>query len=235
VDRQERWYLESLPLAGATVADVGANVGRLSQFFWEHVGPSGRVVSIEPQSENVAAIEARIRESGANNWVVKAVAVSDHAGEVVTRVIDVEYGKNSVVVASPPPRPSPLRGEGDLRTISCRVLQDLVPDATVVKLDIEGHEHAILPAAVPAMDKVKAWALELHMVEGHPLEATLDRFRAHGFELFAAGRKKDDASGAWVSVPAVRELGWQHIPGTRTAVDGVPGLFKMLHVLALRT
>jgi FkbM family methyltransferase len=225
VDQQERWYLESLPLAGEIIADVGANVGRLSQFFWEQAGPAGRLVSIEPQHENVAAIERRIAAVAASNWTVEAVAVSDHDGAVYTRVIDVPYGKNSVVVADD--------GAG-VRGVPSRRLEELVPDATVVKLDIEGHEHVILPAAVPALARVKAWALELHMVAGHPLERTLDLFRGHGFELYAAGRKKDDPSGAWVSVPVARELGWQHIPGTAAAVDGVPGLFKMLHVLALR-
>src|SRR5262245_30132860 len=98
------------------------------------------------------------------------------------RAFDVPYGKNSVVVAA--------GGEG-VREVPCRRLEELVPDATVVKLDIEGHEYQVLPTALPALDKVRAWALELHMVEGHPLEQTLASFAERGYRLYAAGRKRE--------------------------------------------
>jgi precorrin-6B methylase 2 len=65
VDAQERWYLDNIPLKDQVVADVGANVGRLSQFFFDRVSRKGRVVSIEPIPSNIKAIEARIRRAGA--------------------------------------------------------------------------------------------------------------------------------------------------------------------------
>jgi hypothetical protein len=49
---QERWYAEHLPLRDQVIADVGANVGRFSQFFWDASGGSSRIVSIEPPSTN---------------------------------------------------------------------------------------------------------------------------------------------------------------------------------------
>ena len=61
MDDQERWYRDNIDFRGEVVADVGANVGRLSQFFWEAGDAATRVVSIEPLADNVAAIEARIR------------------------------------------------------------------------------------------------------------------------------------------------------------------------------
>jgi FkbM family methyltransferase len=225
MDEQERWYLETLPLAGAVVADVGANVGRLSQFFWEQVGPSGRVVSIEPQPDNLRALDRRVREAAADNWRIEACAVSASEGALLMRAFDVDYGKNSVVAAEP---------VDAVYQVESRRLQDLVPDATVVKLDIEGHEYQVMPSAVPALERARAWALELHMVEGHPLEEALQLFVDHGFSLHAAGKKRDDPTGAWLGVPIAPTLSWAQIPGTPTVVDGLPDVFKMLHVIALR-
>jgi FkbM family methyltransferase len=230
VDDQERWYLDNLPLEGAVIADVGANVGRLSQFFWEHGGKNCRVISIEPQPENVQVLRTRIADSGADNWSVEACAVAATTGTVQMQCFDVEYGKNSVIVEDG------VEGgvDASLRSIDARRLTDLVPDATVVKLDIEGHEYAILPDALRELKHVKAWALELHMMEGHPLETTLQMLRDHGYELYAAGRKRDDPNGPWLSAPLPAGLSWAQFPGTKTTLDGVPGMFKMLHVLALK-
>ncbi|HZO13277.1 MAG TPA: FkbM family methyltransferase [Polyangiaceae bacterium] len=223
MDNQERWYRDNLPLEGAVVADVGANIGRLSQFFWEQVGPQGRVVSIEPQPENLRELERRAE--GHANWRIEACAVSDREGTVLMRTFDVPYGKNSMVVSD----------AGELiREVVCKRLEDLVPDATVIKVDIEGHEYHVLPNAVAALAQARAWALELHMVEGHPLEETLQMFSKAGYRVLAAGRKREDPEGAWLSVRIPVTLSWDKIPGTPTEIDGIPGLFKMLHVLAVR-
>jgi FkbM family methyltransferase len=227
MEAQERWYLENIALDSRVIADVGANVGRFSELFWRHAGAAGRVVSIEPQPENVARIEEKIAAASAANWVVEACAVARVEGSLTMRVFDVAYGKNSVVVTG--------AAGGDVREVRARRLQDLVPGAQVVKLDIEGHEYDILPEAVPALARAEVWALELHMVAGHALEATLKLFVDHGYTLHAAGRKRDDPGGAWVSVPITARLGWGAIPGTPSVVDGLPGVFKMLHVLARRT
>jgi FkbM family methyltransferase len=220
---QERWYLETLPLEGEVIADVGANVGRLSQFFFDHAGPTGRVVSIEPVPDNVRVLEARVRAAASNRWTVVPRAVSTHTGELSLRVIDVDYGKNACVV---PDRPGALR-------VPCTELERLVPDATVVKLDIEGHEHAILPGALAGLGRARAWALELHMVEGAPLEATLGLFAARGYRLSAAGRRRDDPGGPWLDVAIPPSLSWAQIPAAPSE-DGMGAAFKMLHVIARR-
>ncbi|MEZ4442637.1 MAG: FkbM family methyltransferase [Polyangiaceae bacterium] len=226
MDAQERWYREVLRLEGEVVADVGANVGRLSAFFFEAVGPKGRVVSIEPIPANIAAIDKRIRKAGPRakkRWQLKRCAVAPTVGKVRMRVVNAAWGTNAMVTS-----------EGDeLVEVAARPLVDLVPDATVVKLDIEGQEYAILPGALAEMPGVHTWALELHGVEGYPLEETLGLLKEHGFELLAAGQRRDDPK-VWLSLPIDSTLTWDAIPGTPTTRDGLPGVFKMLHVVARR-
>lgn len=141
MDRQEEWYAAHIPLRDQVIADVGANVGRLSQFFWDASGGTSRVISIEPLVENVVAIRERIRAAAAARWTVEACAASSRSGTVSLYVAPHEAGGfNSVV------------GEGKgVRKVRCRPLAALVPDATVVKLDIEGHEYEVLEQALPRL------------------------------------------------------------------------------------
>ena len=216
---QERWYADNIVLRGQVVADVGANVGRLSQFFWDASGGTSRVVSIEPLPENVAAIRERIRAAGSDRWTVEACAVSGRKGSVALAVVQSADGLwNSMVT----------QGKSQ-RTVPARTLSALVPDATVVKLDIEGHEYAVIDEALPKLGRAHTWAVELHMVAGQPLQRVLGAFMAEGFRVFAAGRSADDA---WASEEIAATLDWSAIPATRLRPDG--SAFKMLHVIAKR-
>jgi FkbM family methyltransferase len=216
---QERWYAEHLPLRDQVVADVGANVGRFSQFFWDASGGSSRVVSIEPLPENVAAIRERIRAANTDRWTVEACAVSTRKGSVGLAVQRTsEGGWNSVVTAKAP-----------TRTVPCKPLSQIVPDATVVKVDIEGHEYGVLEQTLPRLSSVHAWALELHRVPEWPLQRTLGALMAAGC-VYAASRQPGEAR--WVSAEISATLDWSQVPVTK--VDPAGREFKMLHVLALR-
>jgi FkbM family methyltransferase len=223
VNRQERWYLDNLPIRGEKIVDVGANVGQLSQFFWDEGARTNEVISVEPVAENIKAIEARIRAARARNkWTLKKCAVSARDGHVALRLIQADWGHNSMVVA-----------DGGV-TVACRRLEAIAPDATVVKVDVEGHEYTFLPQALAAMPNVKAWALELHRVEGHNLEDTLRMFADSNYRLVGAGADKAAPDGPWVNVEITPEWSWESLPGFPTIRDGLPSTFKMLHVLAVR-
>ena len=219
---QERWYADHIPLRGQVVADVGANVGRFSQFFWDASAGTSRVVSIEPLAENVAAIRERIRAAGADRWTVEACAASARTGSVGLAVMQTANGGwNSMVAA-----------RGAARQVRCRPLSRIVPEATVVKIDIEGHEYAVIEEALPRLAHAHTWALELHRVPGRPLQLALGAFLAEGYRLFAATRDDQDAEGAWASTEISGTLDWGDVPATRTR--GERAEFKMLHVLAQR-
>ncbi|MBK8241403.1 MAG: FkbM family methyltransferase [Deltaproteobacteria bacterium] len=239
-DRQLAWYAALLRRAdglregfvGAVVADVGAHVGALSEGFASAVGREGRVISIEPLRSNVGRIEARIAAGGHAHWSVRSVAISDHAGTLALRVARFDDGWSSAVAG--------VRDGGAVRIeVPCLRLVDAVPDATVVKLDIEGHEYAVLDDALEAMPGVCAWLLELHMlVDGsRPLQGVIGRLRRAGFDVRAAGRSAGDPHGPWRAVPIDERLDWSQIPWAQARAaqgQGAPGSVKSLHVVALR-
>lgn len=224
---QQRWYQREIPLVQQVIVDVGAHVGELSQFFWEAGQGKSRVVSIEPLAENVARIRERIRRSGAKDWTVQACAVSDQDGQARAQVARLPSGGWNSVLSQ---RPDPGGRGVSIRSVPMARLATLVPDATVVKLDIEGHEYAVLEDALPTLPKVHTWALELHWVAGRPLEEVLALLSEHGYRLLAAGRHPDDRDGAWTSAPITPDLGWEKIPVAKQHRDGRQ--FKMLHVIA---
>lgn len=213
--KQAQWYREHLPLKGAVVADVGANVGYFSRIFWEACGPDGRVVSVEPLPANIKRLEKEVRKAGAKNWSIRRCAVSDHDGEVELVEERTEGVRNSVVAP----------GAEGARAVTCRRLSRLVPDATVVKLDIEGHEYAVLPDALPELPGVRAWALELHMVSSVPLPRALALLLQHDLELLGGALAADDPDGPWLAVPLDPNTRWDMLPGSQRGT-------KTLHVIA---
>lgn len=227
MDAQKRWYAETLPLVGAHIVDVGANEGELSDFFFSSLQGQGSLLSIEPLVENVRQIKQRIqRQQATERWRVRQCAVSDAAKTVSLRVGSSEGTPwNSMIV------PSPVPGQ-PVRTVEAQTLSSLCPYATVVKLDIEGHEYQVLADSLPKMPSVKAWAIELHMMPGFSLAQTVRSLVHAGFVVYGAGRTRSDPSGPWISAEVPSGLEWDAIPIAQRREDG--SVFKMLHIVALR-
>jgi FkbM family methyltransferase len=226
IERQLQWYARHIDLRGALCVDVGANVGLVSQFFFDAGDERTRVVSVEPVPANLEALRRRVQAAGAaERWRVVPGAVTDAGGRVTLRAqFDDRDGWNSIVAAS---------ASSDERIeVDAWRLHELAPEATVVKLDVEGHEYPILDDALARMPSVRVWAMELHMVAGRPLPRVFEQFAQAGFEILAATSKRGDPKGSWHSVRVPADLDWPSIPVARQRADG--SVFKMLHVLARR-
>ncbi|HHJ16950.1 MAG TPA: FkbM family methyltransferase [Gammaproteobacteria bacterium] len=228
MEGQQHWYASEINLNNQVIADLGANVGRLSQFFWDIGADTNTVVSIEPLPQNIKRIRKRITRSKAGNWRVEAVVVSDRAGECVIRSFhSTRQGWNSMVIGADADEAA--SGKVKDIVVECRTLSELVPDATVVKVDIEGHEYAVFDEALDKLPRVHTWAMELHMVDGRPLGQVIGQFMQNGYTLIAATQ---GTGGHWGSVNIDAQLQWDSIPAMHRLADGRE--FKMLHVIARR-
>ncbi|MEM6291251.1 MAG: FkbM family methyltransferase [Myxococcota bacterium] len=220
IDKQVAWYLSELDLAGAVFVDGGANEGALLRALWDAAGGGFEVHAVEPLAENVAKIRAREPEGA--GWTVHPVVLTDDdAPRHVTVEHDGPSGHNCAVT-----------GSGTLE-VPGRRLSTLVPNATVVKLDVEGHEYAILDESLDALPNVSAWAIEFHRTNGRPLEAALGALARRGYSLHAAGRRASDPQGPWISGSVPPTLHWGQIPAAKRNADG--GVFKMVHIIARRS
>ncbi len=61
-------------------------------------------------------------------------------------------------------------------------LPALMPDAQIVKIDIEGDEFKALPDAIDKLPEVKDWIVEIHPKRGNP-EIIVNAFKDRGFEI----------------------------------------------------
>ncbi len=219
LDKQVQWYLDELEFADAVFVDGGANEGLLLRALWDAAGGGFEVHAVEPLEENVEKLRARMPQDA--GWTIHTVALTDDDGP---RSVQLERegpsGHNCTV------RPD---DQGD-RDVVGRRLSTLVPNATIVKLDVEGHEYTILDEALDALPDVRAWAIEFHMSRGRPLRGALSALARRGYTLRAAGRRANDPNGPWVGATVPATLEWTQIPTARRNPDG--SVFKMVHIIA---
>jgi FkbM family methyltransferase len=122
--------------AGDTFLDVGCHYGIFSVLASKLVGPKGRVIAVEPHPESLQVLGENLAVNRCQNVYVLEVAFSDTTGPLA-----LAYDVNFAVLAreSDPAaavhKAQGMAGDEALRNIP-------VPNA--VKIDVEGHEFAVL-------------------------------------------------------------------------------------------
>jgi FkbM family methyltransferase len=148
IARQSVECLEIEP--GMTVLDIGANVGLLSLILAEKVGPNGRVLAVEADPENFKCLQRNV----AGNPTVTPLhcAVWAHDGHVS---FDAQGTTMSAVKDGP-----------EYQAVPCLKLETIAARHSpidVIKMDIEGGEFAVLPAARSLIARGNIqWVIEIH-------------------------------------------------------------------------
>ena len=143
---QREWLAQELavlaPLVGpgATVFDIGANLGFYAALFAAQVGPGGRVVAFEPAPRVFAKLAATIARNRLDQVVAVNCGCGSAGGEAVLRQVSPSTGTGSLVGGV-------LGGE----TVAIRRL-DEIPQARerppgLIKIDVEGFEPEVLAGA----------------------------------------------------------------------------------------
>lgn len=129
---------------GERVLNVGANCGYYALIFAKLVGPSGRVVAVEPQPRLAEGIEmsAALNGFSGNLSVRRCIAGTQHRS-VMFRVPDRLLGGASV---------TSNENECDF-SVGEVPAHELMPDATGVFIDAEGYEPIIWSGLAPLIEK----------------------------------------------------------------------------------
>lgn len=120
---------------GGVCLDVGANVGVMTLLAASLVGPTGRVIAVEPNPDNVQLIYKGILRNRTTNVEVIPLAASDQ------RAVFSMSGRSNTELSAT--EPDELAGRHAQSIVLDDLLSDL-PRLDLVKLDIEGHEPAAL-------------------------------------------------------------------------------------------
>lgn len=129
--------------SGATVVDIGANLGYYTVMLADLVGPTGRVVAFEPNPRLFNLLQSNVEINGFRSRTqCHAKAVTGISGEVLNFVIPPTDPKNGgLMVPLPDHQPRPGMIELPVETLA---LDDLnVGPIDFIKIDVEGAEEAL--------------------------------------------------------------------------------------------
>jgi FkbM family methyltransferase len=169
---------QALSQPGATVIDVGANVGLFSVPLARAVGLSGTLIAIEPLAENVARLRANVDRNRLDNVVVYEVAASDRPG-----TLELELGDDPAYASATGVREN--RGLGVTASVDAMRLDDIwldlgCPTVPVLKIDVEGAEDAVLAGATQLLQACAPSVL-VECGDAAALERIVDRLAEFGY------------------------------------------------------
>jgi len=161
LSRGEYWPDPSwLPATGHVVVDVGANAGVFTVASADLVGPTGRVVAIEPNPVVLNRLRANVQQNGLDDRVaVLPVAVADRAGRGFIRIDSGNSITARVHVLEPG---DPVTKE----TVCVARLDDALAEAGVknvdiLKVDVEGLELAVLDGGAATLARSQRVVVEV--------------------------------------------------------------------------
>lgn len=173
---------------GELALDVGANVGYMTSLMASRVGEGGRVIAFEPHPGlNRVLVANAARAGGACEIVVVEAALSDRAGEG-TLVLGPGFERNRGT-ATLADKGAGAVGEGV--SVSLERLDDHIPageHAGVVKIDVEGHELAVLRGAETALAERRIRDIVFEENEAVPTPVTR-LLESAGYTLFGLDQR----------------------------------------------
>jgi FkbM family methyltransferase len=194
----------ALPLlipAGATIYDVGANIGYVSLLLAKAAGAGGRVFAFEALPANIQQLNRNVELNGMESTVtVVPVAVTDQQGQVKF-LVHASGGMGKAVGSAG--REDPYLSEILVDSLS---LDDYVyklgnPPPAVLKMDIEGGE----VLALPGMSRILKEIHPLLLIELHGPESS----QAAWEHLTSAGYTISWMKAGFPPVQTLDEMGWK--------------------------
>jgi FkbM family methyltransferase len=185
---------------GMTVIDVGANLGYYSLLASGLVGPSGRVIALEPNSENCRLLLSSLRLNDAANVQLLPVAADAQAGWAY---YSTHVGSNGGLIADADLLSHPGTVVPTFR------LDDLVQGPVgFLKMDVEGAEGRVVRGATQIIERDRPIVTTelkeemLRRVSGSTVADYLGYFEALGYTPSVL----EKTTGAEKPYPSVADL-----------------------------
>jgi FkbM family methyltransferase len=171
---------------GDAVFDVGANCGYFTLLAATLVGPSGKVIAIEPAPACIERLEANIRRNALSNVVVLDRVAAANEGDVKFFFNSDNSGGHALWNPGDWPtneksRANPLAVNKLATTLDAESKRLGLPVPKLVKIDTEGAEQAVLEGAKNLLERTKVpfIAAELHEFGMAKLGFSQESLRRH--------------------------------------------------------
>jgi FkbM family methyltransferase len=169
---------------GDTVVDVGANIGLLTVPAARRVGPSGRVVALEPLPVLARVLQRSMHINGvADRVTIHTCAAAAESGTARIHISNI-LGHSSLL---------PVEGEIEALDVTLRPLDDLIAPrqaVSFVKIDAEGYELPVFRGMQRIVAENPDLALIVEFGPSHlrragvSIEAWLHEFTSQGFRPY---------------------------------------------------
>jgi FkbM family methyltransferase len=151
-------YLKKVIKPGMTCIDVGANVGFFTILMAKLAGPSGKIISFEPNGKAIRLLEANLQINGLKNVTIEEIALFNrcgfldfnvglHQSDAYSSIGEIKHAgaKNSLFIS---------------RSVQCSTLDSYfhtnhIERFYVMKIDIEGAELFVLKGMENTLQKNK--------------------------------------------------------------------------------
>jgi len=148
------WVLQNIPLKNQQIIDAGAHHGQYSLVFCLGAEHSCNLVSVDPHPMNCLLTEINLLLNEAKPKIEQS-AVAARSGTV--HFANESNGK--------------IISHGGM-VVNSKTLYQIMPDANIVKLDVEGAEYKIVPESIDKLAAVHTWIIEIHP-QGNPHPDTI--------------------------------------------------------------
>ena len=186
-------FVPALRLHGITdVLDIGANAGQFGTEL-RRAGMRGRIISVEPLRDAHDALAARAARDG--NWTVERAAVSDQPGTVSINVAANSASSSVLPMTDHHTSAAPQSQYVAVEEVGATTVDDLVErhdidlDRTLLKIDVQGYESAVLAGASKTLSSFAGVRTEMSLVPLYEGQALLPDLLAQltdaGFELWS--------------------------------------------------
>lgn len=148
-------FLGAVLGSGDTFIDVGAHVGYFSMLAAALVGPTGRVISFEPDTSNYAHLLEHVERNSAGHVLPVPMAVGAEAKVAEFFVNDDNDGGHGLWNVGSHPFNAKTREAPRTRKVFLTTLDEFVGARRVkaIKIDAEGSEVAVLAGARQLLEK----------------------------------------------------------------------------------
>ncbi|MDP6978929.1 MAG: FkbM family methyltransferase [Myxococcota bacterium] len=143
----EARFLRATVQPGMRVADVGANIGLHTTALARLVGPTGRVVAVEPEPQNFMALSRAVERGGYEQVLLRRAAAGARPGSLSLYVSAANRGDH---------RSAPAPGQREEITVECQPLDGLFgddPRLDFLKLDVQGAEADVFAGMATLLER----------------------------------------------------------------------------------
>jgi FkbM family methyltransferase len=139
-EKAETKFFQTACRSGMTFLDVGANIGYYTALAARAVGPTGKVIAMEPDPESFKYLEQTIAANGTENVQAFPVAASDASATLPLYISADNRGDNRLYA------PGESRPQVEVEAVATDDLlaENKIDTVDFIKIDVQGYEPKVI-------------------------------------------------------------------------------------------